>query len=102
MENLSFGPVPYDEPCQQLGETYEPDLARKECRTFLNQLIREFGEPPEQAKLFIQSNPHDFGSYLTVDVKFNELDRAASDYAYMIDAKVPANWDDESRKELGL
>ena len=99
----SFGPTPVDEKCQQIGmPTYDPIMARKECRAFIQQLIRKFGEPPFGARLKIKSFPHDFGDYLEVCGIFDEENEEATQYVYNIEADIPENWDEEAKKELGL
>ena len=101
MEALELGPVPAEESCQQCGtRDYDPIMARRECRAYINQLIRQFGEPPVGARLTITSNPHDFGTYYEVAVKFSEDVRAAAEYAYEMESSLPGEWDDAARAEL--
>ena len=70
-DQLSIGPVPAEESCEQLGDSYRPQRARAEWRTFVEQLTRHFGEPPFGARFRITSNPHDFGTYLDVVVEYD-------------------------------
>ena len=95
--------VPCDEDCQQVGmDSYEPTKAKAECRAFLHQLIRQFGNPPEGARLTIKSFPHDWGNYMEVCGVFDENIEEAVNYVYNIEANLPENWDEEAKKELGL
>jgi hypothetical protein len=99
-DSLSLGPTPYAESCAQVGADDYSARARKECKAFINQLRRLFGPEPEGARLAISSNPHDFGSYLDVVCKFNDLNEKATEYAYKLEANTPEEWDAEAREEL--
>ena len=101
-DTLTIGPVPSVEQCEQLGRNYDARRAKQECRAFMAQLIREFGAPPYDADLVITSNPHDFGTYHEVAVRYNEDDRAALEYAFKLEGNTPAEWDTIARQELGL
>ena len=100
MGSLELGPTPHEEPCEQVGDNYNPIQAKRECRAFINQLKRMFGEC-EGARFVITSNPHDFGSYFEVVVKFNNNEQAI-DYAFMVEEKCPARWDEEAKLELHI
>lgn len=99
---LEIGPVPYGEDCEQLGPNYDGEHARAECRAFIGQLRRTFGPEPEGARLVARSNPHDFGTYHEVAVKFDENSEAATEYAFKIEGDTPEYWDDEAKAELAL
>lgn len=101
-DTLSIGPTPYDEDCEQLGPNYDPTRARLECRVFADQISRTLGPTPEHARLVITSNPHDFGTYLEVAVRYNAHDEAATRYAYRVESEAPTTWDDTSRRLLQL
>jgi hypothetical protein len=59
-----------------------------------------FGDPPDGCSLVIRSNPHDFGSYLSVDAVFS--DEAGAAYALKCENDQPELWDADARAELGL
>jgi hypothetical protein len=99
-DSLSIGPVPSDEQCEQLGPNYSPTRARSECKAFMAQLIRQFGAPPPDAYLRIKANPHDFGSYLEVEVVYSDEDEDAVKYAFDMENNSPTQWDAEARREL--
>ena len=99
LDSLSLSPTPAGEECAQLGDPDYSSRARKECRAFINQLIREFGEPPSGVGFRISQNPHDFGTYLDVEVRFRDDDEAV-EYAYNLEANLPEYWDEEAHKEL--
>jgi hypothetical protein len=101
-ETLDLSCVPSDEPCAQIGQDDYHQRATKECRAYIAQLIRQLGKPPDGAALRIKSNPHDFGSYLSVVAAFDPTDPKQVEWAYKCDANAPGNWDDEAKKQLGL
>lgn len=92
--------TPHEEPCAQVGSPNYSSNSRIEARTFINQLIRENGNPPDGVRFKITSHPHDFGSYLDVSIIFNDEDEACSNYAYDIESNTPDHWDSEAKQEL--
>jgi len=101
-DEMYIGSSPIDEKCAQLGTDGYWEKAQKECRAFINQLRRVFGKEPGSARLIIKRNPHDFGTYLSVNCYYNDGDEEALDYALRCEGETPENWDDEAREELGL
>jgi hypothetical protein len=101
-ETLEIGSTPCDEDCAQVGADGYSVRARAECNAFREQLRRMFGPEPDGASLCIKSNPHDFGSYLEVAVKFDCDNEAACEYAYKCEGEGPSHWDAEARAALGL
>jgi hypothetical protein len=74
---------------------------RAECRAFVHQLERAFPQAIEAGCSFrVKSNPHDFGQYLEVQVRFDDDDEHQTHWAFMIEAELPELWDDEARAEL--
>ena len=69
-DSLYIGESPWDETCAAVGSDMYPVNARKECQRFIEQIRRHYGSEPEGARLYIKSNPHDFGSYLSVECDF--------------------------------
>lgn len=103
MDCLELGPVPSEESCQQVGTRfYDAVAARKECEAFRNQIRRVCGDEPEGIRLVVKSNPHDFGSYYEVAVKFDESIQAAVDWAFKVESTDIAEWDAAARAELGI
>ena len=100
MEELSLSPVPTDEACAQLGDADYSSRARKESRAFINQLRRQFGDEPSGARFRIAQNPHDFGIYLDVEIRFSDSDETAAEYAYAVEANLPEYWDEAAKLEL--
>ena len=97
---LDLGSSPSHEDCAQVGQDDYAERARPECRAYMNQLRRMFGEEPDGTRLSIKSNPHDFGSYWSVVCYFDGDNPVAADYAYRCEAKGPQEWDEEARHEL--
>lgn len=102
METLEIGATPYEEDCYQVGTDNYAEKARIQCGAFIAQLKRLFGEPPEGARLYVKSNPHDFGSYYEVAVKFDENNEAAVTWAYNVEGNCPPKWDTEALKVPGV
>ena len=100
-DSLSLAPTPVGEDCAQLGSADYFERARKECRAFVNQLVREFGEPPMGTRFKIARNPHDFGTYLEVEIEYDPDREDSAEYAYRVEAELPEFWDEEAKLELG-
>jgi len=107
-DSLYIGESPWDESCAQLGTDMYPVNARKECQRFIEQIRRHYGSEPEGARLYIKSNPHDFGSYLSVECTFTWDPSAEGDdpedwtpsqeYAFSIEGDELSklqNWDSD-------
>jgi uncharacterized protein YbaR (Trm112 family) len=99
---LSLGATPYGETCAAVGQEDYRKRARVECRAYIGQLTRMFGEPPDGCRLIIRSCPHDFGSYLDVEAVFDSDNEPAVRFAYRLEDGVPELWDAEAREELGM
>ena len=99
-----LGSSPFAEDCAQVGSDGYGIQAKKECRAFINQ-IRRYYELPINCRLKISSNPHDFGSYYSVDFVYEE-DNAESMDAFLAIEGDKENrleyWDDEAKQELGI
>lgn len=101
VHSIYLGECPCDEPCQQLGtDTYDPIMAQAECRALINQIRRICGNEPDGARLKIKANPHDFGTYHSVEVYYQTDNEQATEYAFQCEEKYPETWDDEARFEL--
>ncbi len=97
---INIGPSPCDEDCAQVGKEDYVERSKKECRAFLNQLKRVFGEPPEGAVLSIKQFDHDFGTYREVVCYFDDAYPESVEYAFKLEGDTPATWDEQARKEL--
>lgn len=100
-ESIYLGESPADEPCQQVGtDTYDPLMAKAECRALINQIRRICGDEPDGARLKIKSNSHDFGTYQSVEVYYDPNNEQATEYAFLCEEKYPENWDAKAIREL--
>ena len=101
-EKLYLGPTPAEESCAQVGLPNYRERALKECRAYLRQLVRVFGEPPAGARFALTSEAHDFGTYYEVVVQYDVQDEVASAFAFRVEANLPDEWDVQAREELEL
>jgi hypothetical protein len=101
-ESLELGPTPCDEDCAQVGMEDYFAKARPECRRYIDLLVKKFGKPLGEAYFYIKSNPHEFGSYLEVAIKFNTNSREETAFAYHVESNLPAKWTDEAEIPLDM
>jgi hypothetical protein len=99
---IDIGSSPPGEPCAQLGEAGYWEQAKREGRAYIALLRRSLGEEPTGARLSVRSNPHDFGTYLSVVCYFDTDSKEAADYALRCESQGPEYWDELARKELDL
>jgi len=90
---IDIGSAPAEEDCAQVGSPDYHARARPECIRFIDLIRKVLGPEPEGATLQVKSNPHDFGSYLSVVCYFDDDNEAASDYAYRCESDGPTTWD---------
>ena len=90
---IDIGPTPAEEDCAQVGSPDYHTKARPECIRFIDLIRKVLGPEPEGATLQVKSNPHDFGSYLSVVCYFDDANEAASEYAYRCEEAAPTRWD---------
>ena len=100
IDELFLSTTPVNEPCAQLGAQDYLRQTRAECRAFIGQLHRQFGEPPSGAWLKVRRCPHDFGTYHELVVRFDDTNEQAVDFAYRLENDLPLHWDDIARAEL--
>ncbi len=101
--SIQIGPTPYEEPCAQVSKDEKEyskymKLNQMEYDAFSKQLLRMFPNPPPGVSFYRASNPHDFGDYHEVAIRYK--DRAGAEYAANIEENTPANWDGEALLEL--
>jgi len=100
METVDIGSTPNDEQCAQVGTDNYRQIAQMEVRAFAKQCQRMFPNKPSGARYVITNNPHDFGTYYDLGIRFNMDDEEAENYAYEVQNNMPSNWDDQARAEL--
>ena len=93
-DSLSVGSSPAGEDCVQLGCENYRELSRKECNRFIAGIRKYLGEEPRGARLFIKSNPHDFGTYSEVECEFDSDNEEAVNYAYKCEGNLPESWEE--------
>ena len=99
-EEIFLGPVPASENCAQVGSSGYTERARKECRAYINQIRRAFGDPPMGGALKIISCPHDFGTYYEVVAFFDDRFPDSVQWAFGVEEGLPDEWDEEAKVEL--
>ena len=93
-DSLSLGPAPAEEDPVQLGEADYASRAQRECRRYIEAIRKVCGEEPEGAQLRMTRHSHDFGQYYDVEIRFDGNNEAAADYAYKVESKAPATWEE--------
>lgn len=101
-EEIYLGPVPLEEDCSQVGSIGYLERSRVECRAFINQLRRQFGEPPMGGTLKIMECPHDFGTYHEVVAIFDDLYPDSARWAFEVEENLPMRWDEEALIDLTI
>ena len=99
-DRIEIGPTPSDETCAQVGSNRYSKVYRAECRAFINQIRRVCGPEPEGAALVITSNPHDFGTYHDVAVKYDCASEEGLAYALKVESTPIHWWDNMAYDEL--
>jgi hypothetical protein len=97
---ISIGSSPTDESCAQVGSDNYERQSKKECKAFIHQLLRQFGEEPYLASLRIKYFPHDFGTYSEVVCYYDDEIEESRSYAYKLESETPSKWDKEALEEL--
>ncbi len=100
-----IGSSPCGEHCAHLGSENYEKRAKKECKAFREQIIRVYGTGSLGCCLFISNNPHDFGTYYSVDIRYDDEDDVGINY--FLDIEGDKNngleyWDEIAKQELGI
>lgn len=100
IDYIDLGPVPANEQCAQVGSDGYHDRARAECNRYRTLLEATYAAAHNgrgcPARVVVKSNPHDFGSYLEVGVKFDDRDREQVEAAFWLEANAPTEWPDRN------
>ncbi len=89
---------PYAEDCVYLGEDNYLPRAKEEANRFLSQIRKHYGQEPGNSYLKIQQNPHDFGTYLSIEFYYDAEDEREVEYGFDIEGDVKGvleTWDKE-------
>jgi hypothetical protein len=97
---IDVGSAPTHEDCAQVGSEDYHERAKRECRAYIAQLRRLFGQEPSGAVLRLKANPHDFGNYFSVVCHFDNRFPASLEYALRCESESPEFWDEQARREL--
>jgi hypothetical protein len=101
-DTYEFETTPTNENCQQLGKNYDQALAKLEAKTLVKQLERQFPEQPEGVYYRIRSNPHDFGSYYSVQFVYDDEDQNHCSFLNKLEENFPELWDEKAKIDLNL
>tara|TARA_Y100000310_G_scaffold56232_1_gene51626 strand:+ start:40520 stop:40858 length:339 start_codon:yes stop_codon:yes gene_type:complete len=107
---IHIGTTPAEEDCTQVVKGQACDYLPKqtqECRMFVAQLKRQFGEPPFDARFEIKTFNHDFGPYCEVVCwhRVPDPDESTTDsleYALKVEGEALSQWDEVAQGELGI
>ncbi len=99
-ETLTLGPTPAGEDCAQVGSNNYHELTKMETKAYIQQLQRMFPNPPNGCRFVVTRNPHDFGTYHEVGIKFIEEDETATNFAFNVETSIPELWDEQAKTEL--
>ena len=97
IDYFSIGPTPANEPCIQIN--VDDELSIVECEIYIDQLLRKFGTPPENASFFVLKNIHDAGVYYEAAIQFDENSESAVEYACNVE-NGDDFWDEWSKASL--
>ena len=89
---------PYAEDCVYLGEDNYLSRAKNEASRFLAQIRKHYGNEPGSSYLDIKKNPHDFGTYLSIEFYYEADNEEEVDYGFDIEGDVKnvlETWDKE-------
>ena len=93
-DTVYLGSTPAAEPCAQAGVTAGwLALQQLEAQVYRAALIARYGPVPPVAALIVVTQQHDFGSYASLQLRFDRCDGEAADYARYIDYGL-SNWID--------
>jgi len=88
---IDLGSGPWGEDCAQIGHTPNFDHAnRAELEIYKAALIAHYGPPPPGISFDLRSNPHDFGTYQTLEASIDHTqdDGAQRPYLDHIEAGI--------------
>ena len=99
---LEFDTCPIDEECVSVVcDSIDYIIPMKlQGRKFIQQLNKIFGDPPGDAYFGLKMNDHDFGTYFSVCIFFNDENEEESEFAYFVEVNLPRTWDDEEFKDF--
>lgn len=100
IDTIDIDTTPIHEDCAQVGTPDYERRARLECEVMKRQLVRQFGEPPLGCSIHRITNPHDFGDYYSLEIRFRDDREECVDWAFEVEGNLPERWDEEALREL--
>lgn len=97
---LTLGPTPAEESCAQVGT---PDYVRRtriETGAYIDQLIRQFGQPPGLNTFRVKRFPHEFGDYHEVVITYDDAVEESVAFAFEVENNLPGHWDEQAKADL--
>ncbi len=92
-ESFELDSTPSDESCLQVGKASQEALSA-EARRFKHALQEYWSSHPdyESVEIVVKRNPHEFGTYFNVEIRYNN-GRGAS-LAAAIESDSPKTWEE--------
>jgi hypothetical protein len=50
----------------------------------------------------VSSNPHDFGTYLDLQIVYDDDSEESCEWTFRVEADLPGKWDKEAKAQLEL
>ncbi len=94
LTTMYIGSSPADKECVYINCDNYRELARKECNRFIVSLRAHFGMEPAGARLKLKWNPHEFGTYASVECEYDIDVAEAVAYALVCEGNCPEKWED--------
>jgi hypothetical protein len=94
---------PCEEECPQVGEGDYVVRSRANGRRFIAQLYRMVDRKFEvnyeddlfeQFKIVLKSNAHDYGTYFSIEARWDRDFKKGEEIAYWLESNLPERWDD--------
>ena len=73
---------------------------KQQGRKFIALLNKVFGEPPGDAYFGLKANDHDFGTYYSVCIFFDDESEDECKYAFFVESNLPRTGEDEEVKDF--
>jgi len=89
---------PYGEDCVCIGEDDYIRRAKEEGNRFIAQIRKHYGKEPGNSYLDLKKNPHDFGTYISIEFYFDTENSEEVDYSLNVEGDVMnvlETWDKE-------
>jgi hypothetical protein len=87
--------VPCEERCAQVGSVHYYRLAHVEIAAMRNMVRRIFGQELPGMYFRTMPNEHDFGTYYTLNLFYDNADELQELYAQSIEDSIPMEWQTE-------